>query len=186
MTFEIGELTDVEILTAITLDEIKIHLGLEIADNSENSYLTKILKGALDDAENYTKRKLIQRSITGLSKGYWTYKIPYFPFADVKVFYCGVGSTTWTEFQSSNIKLDLQGVYGVVEFVGNLPELNETLNDNIKITWKGGYDKTKMPNAIWQAILLMVRKRYDFKGDSPEKYPQASEKILNGYRVYEV
>lgn len=184
MRIEIGDLAENDLLFAVPLAMVKVHLGIEATDESEDIYLKGLIWAAFVDSENYTHRKLLKRSLTAYTKGYNTYQLPYFPFAEIKVWYWN--DTTYVEFLPENVLIDTTKVCAELSFRGSLPTLDDTKDENIKITWQGGFDKAKFPNVAWQAILLKVRDVYDNRNDPARRYANASENLLNGLRVYSV
>ena len=57
--------------------------------------------------------------------------------------------------------------------------------DAIEIKFDCGYGSSSsdVPDAIKQAILLIVGKMYELREDSVSRLPKASEYILDSYRV---
>lgn len=57
--------------------------------------------------------------------------------------------------------------------------------DAIEIQFKCGYGTaaSDVPEAIKQAILLVVGKMYELREDSVSRLPKASEYILDPYRI---
>ena len=64
------------------------------------------------------------------------------------------------------------------------PELYNR-SDAIEIQFTCGYgaSSSDVPDAIKQAILLIVGKMYELREDSVSRLPRASEYILDPYRI---
>jgi len=176
--------------------------AIEVAQNFTNrkflEYEYKLVMATWDDVyvSNSYSGNLYRDVATSLSSygGYysrWTglqqIQFPYPPLISVthvKYYDTSDSETTWN---SSNYNVGkFMNQKGFIEIKDGVstPSLYKR-DDAIEIQFKCGYgtSSSDVPDAIKQAILLIVGKMYELREDSVSRLPKASEYILEPYRI---
>jgi len=177
--------------------EIKVHLRLPTSSTGENSLLSGLRDAAQNVTENYINRKLT----TQTWKIYFdefpseqAFEIPYPPLVSVpstgiKYTLSSGGSTT---FSSTKWNQDIVSEPGrvVLGYNDDWPSNTLETNNPIEILFNCGYKSTNRPQAIKQALLLMIGSWYENReeiivsGQSFQKMPIGTKSLLDPYRIF--
>ena len=185
-----------------TLIGTLVTAAMEVAQNYTNTkfleYEYKLTMESWDDVycsnvnDSYLYRNLILNlntyggfysKYTGLSQ----IVLPYPPLVSIthlKYYDTSNAHQTWS---SSNYNtgtfINQKGFIEIKDGV-DIPDLYNRA-DAIEIQFKCGYGTaaSDVPDAIKQAILLIVGRMYELREDSVSRLPKASEYILDPYRV---
>jgi hypothetical protein len=168
----------------LKLPTLKIHLRID--DTFQDELIKDLFWGALADAEAYCHRTLAEVTKTGFSTGYESVEIVGRPSEVVEILYKDISGvfvilnlSLWTlkEINDSFILIFCPTDTLV------LPNLHDS-DENIKVVYKEGYKSDEFPKNIWTALALKTRNLIDNPADRSERFPQASEKLLNAFRDF--
>lgn len=175
----------------VTLQEAKGHL--RVTGDDDNNYVTALIKAATAYAEEFTRRKFIDTSLT-MTTDAWPdpWELPFSPLdsvTSVKYYDVDDAQQTWT---STNYQVDSLGEPGTVTIDpdSTYPTLSDLINA-VETIYKVGYGAAAdVPEGIKQAILLLVGHWYENREAYTEakltKVPLAVEALLWQYRVPEI
>jgi uncharacterized phiE125 gp8 family phage protein len=173
---------------AITLADVKAYLN--ISSSTKDAMITSILKGAIEQAQEYAWCQFVnatwEKQFVGwpmfgnneliLGRGYVS--------SITSITYNDEAGTTQT-WNAANYALDNYSTPNAVKLIGDeWPTLNSK-NPWIRVRFVAGFgaDDTAVPDDIKDALRLMVVQNHDVRGDERPAMPKASEKILNRYRM---
>lgn len=182
----------------VTYTEIKEQLRID--SNDEQSLLEAYIDAATDMAENYCNRHFI----THQYKLYFNEKVPRASLIFPNCTLVDVDATTdpvaaakrpvnWTDAngtaqESDKAYIDAFSNPSLVYLSSDFP--STTLKDNAANTFyfwfNTGYGEASsdVPEAIKQAIKLIVADMYYFREDRKRAFPMASQILLQPYKCY--
>jgi len=185
-----------------TLIGTLISASIEVAQNFTNTkfleYEYKLSMATWDDvyASNAYGGYLYRDVATNLSSygGYyskWTglqqIVLPYPPLISITHLKYYDTTNTQQTWAASNYNvgtfINQKGFIEIKDGI-NTPDVSKR-EDAIEIQFKCGYGTTAsdVPDAIKQAVLLILGRMYELREDSVSKLPKASEYILEPYRI---
>lgn len=179
----------------VTVDEIKDHLRIDTTD--EDTLLGLYIDAATEMAENYCGRHFIEHTY----KLYFdteTHRASlYFPDCTlvssdaVLTKYVEWKVTDWeTTFYSDDAYLESFSNPSIVRLSKGFGSFGYPANGDGDLFWfnfKTGFGAaaSDVPQAIKQAIKLIVADMYYFREDRKRSFPMASEILLQPYKCYQ-
>lgn len=168
----------------ITRDEAKIHLRVD--GTAEDTYIDGLIIAARQMVEQYLNRALITQTIEQRQANF---------DGGIRVFRNPIISITSIKHQDTdNVEATILAAnYSLkngTEPATIDPAYGKTWptttgeKDNVVITYTAGYGAaTDVPQLIKQAMLLIIGDLYENRQDAKRTMPQASECLLNPYRL---
>lgn len=183
---------------AISLANVKDHLRLDPSDSSQDSYLTILIKSAINFGENYTKRTFINTTfLTYLSD-----------FCDcIELRRSKVSSVSFIKYlKNSVLTLVDSTLYYLTDEIGfshillvdqkTYPTDVDVNAQAVQIQFVAGYgaDDTYIPDEIKLALLNHISAMYENRGDASSDsssatkmyLPQLSKEIYDQFRIEDI
>ena len=156
----------------VTVEETKLHLRLD--GNEEDNLISALIKAARQKAEEYTRRAFITQTWeVAVDSVTSTLCLPRPPVQTIEA-----------------VTLDGQAVapenYGLaVNLFYTKNPLYAVYPGGLVIRYVSGYGSTAedIPQAIRQAILMLVAHLYEHRGDVAEEIPPMIKSLLQPFRV---
>lgn len=179
----------------ITLAEAKAHMRVTSSD--DDTYINNLIKAARERAENQIGRVIVKRAVTYTMDGFEAEVLLPLPPVDSITTIAYVDENgdaqTFTDFQT-DITNDF---YPVVKPAYNFSwPATRSQYGAVTITYLAGYGSSadspdthaEIPEAIRQAILLMVGTMYEYReelltGAATQEIPLTAKRLLDPYRV---
>ena len=180
----------------VSVDDIKAHLRIDTSD--EDSLLGVYIDAATEMAEHYCNRHFITHEYRLYFNDVTSSASLIYPDCTLLSVVASEGVTAvypvnWVD--SDNVE---QGSYDAYIDAYSNPSIaylssdftSTTLKDNAaNVFWFNystgfGASATNVPEAIKQAIKLIVSDMYYFREDRKRKFPMASEILLQPYKCY--
>lgn len=157
----------------VTLEEVKLHLRVDVTE--EDSLISALITAARQKAEEYTKRAFITQSWE-LALDSASEKV-YLPRPPVQT----INEVT---LDGEIVSTGNYALIGQDAFYTKIP-LNAVNPDGLVIRYISGYgnNATDAPQAIRQAILMLVAHLYEHRGDDAIEMPPTVKALLRPYRV---
>jgi uncharacterized phiE125 gp8 family phage protein len=180
----------------ITLEEIKIHLRIDIGETAEDDLLMGLLRASRERVEIITGRKLMPQTWYAYFSDFpWRdyFELPYAPIRSIPssgLYYTDStgGSTT---FSSTKWSSDIVSVPGrlVLDYNEDWPSNTLAANNPIRIEFSCGYaGSTSVPDTIKAAMKLMVGHWYENREDSMitsiQPIPLGVKALLAPYKIF--
>ncbi len=180
----------------VSLDEAKVHCEIELSSTYHDEYLTRLIKGARLDAENYLGRSLIKRRLEEHLAAWPASGVVHLPGGQVfednfKIEYYNSDNTKviWSD---ANYELDAISTPARVRPIASVSF--PTVFDRfwpIVITYDAGYGVTSedIPENIIGAILFRIGTSFLLReeiviGSIVSEYKGAFESKLHPDRIY--
>lgn len=168
----------------ITRDEAKLHLRVD--GTAEDTLIDGLIVAARQMVEQYLNRVLITQTIvqkhSSFSGGIRIYRHPIQSLSSIV--YKNVSNET-TTLSTEVYRLVANGEPAYI-----LPDHGKTFPtttgeaENIEITYVAGYgEASAVPQTIKQAMLLIIGDLYENRQDAKRTMPQASQCLLNDWRI---
>lgn len=170
----------------LTLEQVKTHLRIEIADDDD--YITSLISVGYAYAENYINQNIIEsEEVLTLDCFPDEIILPVSPVLSVtSIFYSDTESNS-TELTDYTLDLRKSKARIIPNEDEDFPESNGNI-ENIVITYRAGF--ASISAVINHAVLLIIGALYEQREDSVvgigvsiSKIPLSSECLLNPYRV---
>lgn len=200
MAFEISSETA---NLVVTLTEAKNHLRVEVAD--DDTLITSLIHAARQKSENYTNLALVPKTVNEYFDCFPSVS-GQTPQSEFRLMVTPLESLTSIEYNASsdndvlttivatNYVMDKVTKFARIAPKGSYswPSTDGRLN-GIKIIYAAGYqDVADVPQAIKQAMLLMIGDWYERREDRNKQgqassfiIPSHAELLLKPYRVFE-
>ena len=198
-TYKQGDLvlTDDPATQVVTVAEIKSHLRIDTSD--EDTLLGLYIDAATEMAENYCGRHFIEHIYKLVFNSQVEEASLYFP--DCTLYNATTATPTRTEYVQwraaslGGVTQYSQAVYIVQYSNPNIVRLSSSFTtshpavggpDEFWFNFKTGFGAaaSDVPQAIKQAIKLIVADMYYFREDRRRTFPMASEILLQPYKCY--
>jgi uncharacterized phiE125 gp8 family phage protein len=178
-------------VSPVSVEEAKSYLRIDHSD--EDLTIQALIDTAVDYAENYTGRALItqvwEETYSEFPReGY--IQIPKAPLQTIDDFEYTEANETTADF--ADYTADLFRNRAVLNYDESWPSCTLEPVEGIRIEWTCGYgdDGTDVPEAIRQAIMLLVGHWYENRepviiGTIQSNLPFAVQALLNPYRTWE-
>lgn len=171
--------------TAVSLTEAKLHLKVE--NTTDDSLITILIKAAQDEVESYTNRILISTvfdyQLTSFPGD--SIKLPVAPVsavASVKYYDSNNSLQTW---DSANYYYSISEIPFFLRYVSSTEGTYEDRFDAVTVRFTAGYaNAAAVPNALKQAILLLIGDMYDNRGDAPRERFTMWKMLAHPYKVF--
>lgn len=185
------KVTTKPLLEPVSLDELKDHL--RITSTQEDSYLTNLITSGRQMIEDYTRRKLIEQTVTLYLDGwpskysdvwwdgtvqasrdtlstYQSIQIPLVPLIDVSEVSLFSTDNTESTYSASNYYVNNfdNDTFGSIELnQGSVITGNLRRKNSIKVTYTVGYgpSPSDVPYSLRQSCLVMSAYLYNNRGD---------------------
>lgn len=156
----------------VTLEETKLHLRVD--GTEEDNLISALIKAARQKAEEYTRRAFITQTWeVALDAVISTFLLPRPPVQTIETITVD-GKTVAPE------------IYGLaVNLFYTKNPLYAVYPGGLVIRYVSGYGSTAedIPQAIRQAILMLVAHLYEHRGDVAEEIPPMIKSLLQPFRV---
>ena len=174
----------------VSVTDIKSHLRIDSSD--EDALLGLYIDAATEMAEHYCNRHFITHEYKLYFSSVVSQASLLFPDCVLKT----EGSNKpihWidsggTEQESTEAYIDAYSNPSIAYLNSNftIPKLKEDSANSFWIEFKTGFGDaaTSVPDAIKQAIKLIVSDMYYFREDRKRRFPMASEILLQPYKCY--
>lgn len=183
----------------VTRDQAKTFLGE--AGSHYDDLIDDLITAARERAELYTNRSLIDKQIVLMHDRIpldRVIKLPRCPVKEVTSIKYLNTDDAWETLSTDFYTVDNAAEPSKVYFKDHVQNLKDGINV-VHITYETGYGNREVfgttyqnpfPEAIKNAILMLVRTMYDnredfVKGMVINQLPQSAEYILNQYRIFE-
>lgn len=157
----------------VTLEEAKLHLRID--GNEEDSLISVLITAARQKSEEYTRRAFITQT--------WELALDS---ANRKVYIPKPPIQTINEvtLDGEIVSTENYVLIGQNAFYSKIP-LRAVNPDGLVIRYISGYgnNATDAPQAIRQAILMLVAHLYEHRGDDAIEMPPTVKALLRPYRV---
>ena len=166
---------------AVSAVEAKTHLRVSHAN--DDTYIANLIKAAQDMVETYTNRRLMTGTYD-LKQSSWNKRIvlPYSPVASITYikYYdaSNVQQTLGTTEYFYNVKEDPVEIF----YINSEPSLYDYRSDAVTVRFVTGY--VTVPEALRQAILLLVGDMYENRLDYPRERFSTWKMLCQPYRVF--
>jgi uncharacterized phiE125 gp8 family phage protein len=156
--------------TAISLSEAKNHLKVE--NTADDDLITILIKAAQDEVESFTNRTLIATTFDFQLMKFpdCCIELPVAPVASItsiKYYNTENNEQTWS---SENYFYSISEIPFKIRYVDSIPETYPDRFDAINVRFVSGYENAAaVPDALKQAILLLIGDMYDNRGDAPRE-----------------
>lgn len=157
----------------VTLEEAKQHLRVD--GNEEDSLIAALITAARQKAEDYTRRAFITQTWElALDSACGVLHLPRPPVQTVET----------VTVDGEVITPEKYALVGTEYLHVKMP-LNAVTPGGVVIRYKAGYGDapTDMPQAIRQAIMMLVAHLYEHRGDEAEEIPAMIKILLQPFRV---
>jgi|TARA_R110002074_G_scaffold13348_3_gene47753 uncharacterized phiE125 gp8 family phage protein len=178
------EYTDSTVLV-VSLAEAKLHLRVD--DTNEDTLISALIWTATQYAQNYCNRLFIATDITAYADDFYSETVllkkgQVTALTSVKYYNTLDVETTWptTEYQ-----YDIKSIPARIapKSTKTYPSTMDKMNA-VKYEYKVGWtNAAEVPDAIKQAILLIIGGLYSHREDSVFRLPTASQNLLNTFRL---
>ena len=179
------------IASGVTVNELKVHLGL-FEDDSQDSYLNELILTAEQLASSYIGYAVGETTKVSYWRAFATLlTVPDKYLIDGETFtvqYTNTDDTTST-VDASVYKLDNSGSYPVVRLkVGQEypTDLSENVSNPVFINYTAGFNPEQQSAALEHAVLMYCQEQWDNRGNTTDKpvnrLPLSAERLLVGYR----
>jgi len=157
----------------VTLEEVKLHLRVD--GTEEDSLISALITAARQKAEEYTKRAFITQSWE-LALDSASGKV-YLPRPPVQ-------AINEVILDGEIVSTENYALVGQDVFYAKIP-LNAVNPAGLVIRYTSGYGNTAtdVPQAIRQAIMMLVAHLYEHRGDEAEEIPAMIKILLQPFRV---
>ncbi len=157
----------------VTLEEAKLHLRID--GNEEDSLISVLITVARQKSEEYTRRAFITQT--------WELALDS---ASGKVYLPKPPIQTINEvtLDGEIVSTENYVLIGQNAFYSKIP-LRAVNPDGLVIRYISGYgsNATDIPQAIRQAILMLITHLYEHRGDEKVEIPTTIKALLQPYRV---
>jgi uncharacterized phiE125 gp8 family phage protein len=167
----------------LTLEEVKLQLRID--GNEEDALLTGLIQAATEHVQNITNRQLMPATYElSLDRLNASIPLPRPPFAAITTLTAIDEVGQVVEFEAdthftSDYTSDAATVYGVADSLWF-----DNSYTGVKVTYEAGYPTAAdIPALIKQAMLLIIGYLYNNREDVNDRFPKASENLLNSYRI---
>ncbi len=180
----------------VTVSEAKTHLRVDDSVGTiEDTYIETLISTARMMAENFTRRALITQTWR-LTLDQWPERSIYLPFPPLQsvssVKYINTAGVLTTLTEGTDYEVDTRSVPGRVHpSYSQVWPVVRAIENAVTVEFIAGYGNaaSDVPEPIRQAILLIIQRLYDHRGDSiigsiRTDLPYTSEVILMQYRDY--
>ena len=181
--------TTASTIQIISTAEAKVHLKVDTT--VEDSYIDDLIAAATDSAQEYTNRffmatklKQVADTWNGISE---LFKSQVSSVTTISYYDSDGGLTEWDD---TNYLIDTSSMPARVTLVpdGTLPDIQDRVNAVIVDYTVGVTTAAEVPQAIKQAILLMIGNYYANRsevvvGSQVNEMPLSAQYLLNQYRV---
>tara|TARA_R100001509_G_scaffold140040_2_gene94712 strand:- start:6372 stop:6956 length:585 start_codon:yes stop_codon:yes gene_type:complete len=178
-------------ISIVSLSEAKDHL--RVSNSADDTLITNLILAATQAAQNYTNRFFINHSVRmdcdTWEETLYFYKSPVFSSTTIE--YYGTSATIYDVWDSSNYIVDKvhEPARLLLQADKSYPDLADR-KAAIKITYVSGYGtaSTDVPQAIKQAVLLMIGNFYENRqevvvGRIATEMPKSAQYLLDQYKV---
>lgn len=174
----------------VSVTDIKSHLRIDSSD--EDALLGLYIDAATEMAEHYCNRHFITHEYELYFSSVVTQASLIFPDCALKKEGSNEPINWINEFgnleKSANAYIDAYSNPSIAYLNSNFttPKLKEDSANSFWIKFKTGFGDaaTDVPDAIKQAIKLIVSDMYYFREDRKRRFPMASEILLQPYKCY--
>ena len=173
----------------ITLAEAKAHLRVDTSD--DDALINALVVAARECAEQWLRRALLTTTFRlnadSFPIGGITITLDNSPVQSVTSIKYDTETTDDVVFDPSNFNTDLVTEPSRIVLVdgGTWPETKIAPNV-VRVEYVSGYASASViPQPIIQGMLLMIGDWYEFREDSVQIMPKASERLMGAYRVFE-
>lgn len=157
----------------ITLEETKLHLRID--GNEEDSLISVLITAARQKSEEYTRRAfIIQTWELALDSASGKVYLPKPPIQTINE----------VTLDGKIVSTENYVLIGQNAFYSKIP-LRAVNPDGLVIRYISGYgsNATDIPQAIRQAILMLITHLYEHRGDENVEIPTTIKALLQPYRV---
>ena len=166
---------------AVSAVEAKTHL--RVSHSSDDTYIGNLIKAAEAMVETYTNRRLVAGTYD-LKLDEWGkgIKLPYSPVSSIthiKYYDTDNSQQTWAD---TNYFYSVKEEPTYIEYINDPPSLYDYRVDLIEVRFVVGY--STVPEALRQAILLLVGDMYENRLDYPRERFTAWKMLCYPYRVF--
>lgn len=178
---------DLQVLTPpaelpLTLEQVKDHLRVD--GTTEDALLTALIGAATEHVQNITNRQLMRATYRlFLDRLPSSVPLPRPPFAHITSITAideNGQEAVFEETYYTTSELEHATIRGVLD-----SGWYASTYKDIVIEYEAGYeDATKVPEAIKQAMLLIIGHLYENREDKTDRFPKASDALLSSYRVF--
>lgn len=178
----------------ISLALVKEHLKLSLLDNTQDQYLTLLIKASSDFFEKYTNRTLINTTfITYYDKFRQSFELFKSKLQTVESFeYSSDGSLVSVD--PSIYYVTQEDTYSriIIPYITNFPKNVDDIYQAISVEFIAGYGETQddIPSDIQLALLNQIAYMYENRGDCDfcgcsdlQMLPINVQNIYNQYRI---
>lgn len=174
----------------VTLAEAKLHLKMDDID-ADDTLIDGLIAAATEHAQNYTNRMFLSSEIKQVYNRFpasgEVLRLAVTPVISVaSVVYKDEDGNNQT-WSSDDYVLDLYSEPCEISEAKNVSFPNTIEERNaVTITYTSGYGTTAddVPNAIKQAIYLLLSHFYNYRSDTVSEKRTAAERLLGMYRVH--
>ena len=174
----------------VTLEEAKSHLRVE--HDAEDVLITSLIAAARQSAEQYTNRAFLTQTLEeaflppASDNDDVLFRLGRTPVQSVtSITYLDVlgEAQPWAKTDNWILFDMVQPEQILLRHNALIPKMLDRV-DAVKIRYVAGWSSVSdVPAPIKQAMLLMIGKWYEFREDSVQRMPTASEHLLQPYRV---
>ena len=176
----------------ISLVEAKLHL--RVTTNDDDTLISSLIKAARQSAENFTNRALASQVLELILDDFPEKEI-VLPKPPVET----VTSIKYTDCEGVESTLNIADYISFLEaepavivpaYGGSFPYFNPYPKGAVKIRYTAGYKisgteaRLIIPEAIKQALLLIIGSYYENREDSQVSIPTQAEYLLYQYRIW--
>ena len=170
----------------VSVDEIKSHLRIDTSD--EDTLLGVYIDAATEMAEHYCTRHFIEHEYKLYFNTVVSQASLIFPDCTLLTTPIHYIDTNGVEQTSSDAYIDAYSNPSIcyMKSTFSSPTLSDDLANTFWIEFKTGFGATQsdVPQAIQQAIKLIVADMYYFREDRKRRFPMASEILLQPYKCF--
>ena len=195
-----GQLHGEENIPVDYVSILKDHLRIEQDDSSQDLLLLRIFRSAHEEAEEYMGRSLVQQrwvvDLDAWPRGAILLPRPPLQLVEFVRYWDGESVVTLpaTQYRVESQTDTFFGLgqredLGLIEFTGDLPEVNSDVFSPIRIYLQGGYGNSvsSWPQAVLSAVLLIAGRIYSFREDATTStvraIPKGATHLMHPYRI---
>jgi uncharacterized phiE125 gp8 family phage protein len=166
----------------LTLDEVKAHLRLD--GSEEDALLSALIAAATEYVQNITNRQLLEADYElMIDRLPASIPLPRPPFARITEIRAIDDSGAEVVFDPTYYQIS-NSEHAIIRGIRESGWFASTYTD-IRVTYTAGYASAALvPAAIKQAMLLIIGSMYENREDGHDRFPKASDTLLNAYRVF--
>lgn len=174
--------------SCLTLAQAKSQLKIEAAFTQDDVLIQEYIDSAQSDCENFIGRVIGRRKFVlelNEFETVVTFQANYENDAIEKIEYYAPGSTEVVVMDADGYKLRKSTITGCldIKFL-TLPETDKR-NDAVTVTINQGWEPSKVPAPIKQAMKLLISDAYERREDRGEiGYNSAANSKLRPYKLY--